>query len=108
MGDRFCNQLWMETKMINPFKKQYWISPTAEWYDCFDKKYQEWGFGRVEVYDNDDCYDIYEYRYCFPPELRKKFRDYIDDKVDDYNWFQLMIIKWTIRLMFYKPPKHNK
>lgn len=88
--------------MFNPFQKKYWVSPTSEYWGDIKSEYINWWVGRVEVYDDDEVYDIDEYRYLFPPEKIVEFQQFIEQwESTNLNWFQLQYIKLIIKLKFY-------
>jgi len=93
-------------KIQNPFKKHYFLSFVSEWYAGFDPKYGEWGFGRVEVCEENEPYNIDEWRFCFPPTKGKSFyllRDKIE--LENINWFQVQYYRLIIRLFYRISPK---
>jgi len=95
--------------MINPFRKQYCIYPVGEWYDFFDEKYQEWGFGRVEVRQDDECYSVDEWRYICPPQdyiALNRFFNWLG--LRSLNWIELQIIKVVVKALWQKPPSKKK
>lgn len=94
--------------IFNPFKKQYFITPTGEYWNV-KPEYENWWIGRVEVFDDKSQYDIDEYRYSFPPQKIKQFQDFMEEyELEDINWFQLQFIKWIIKHKFYDRPNNKR
>jgi hypothetical protein len=92
--------------MINIFKKQYWVSPTNEWWGGIKEEYKDWWMGRVEVFDNNEVFDIDEWRFQFPPEKSMDFQKFMDrwEGAVSINWIQLQYIKWIVKHKFYIRP----
>jgi hypothetical protein len=96
----------MGKRHMNYFKKEYFIFPVGEWYDMFDKKYQDWGFGRIEVRKEDEYYSIDEWRYVCPPESYEQLNRFFNWLgLRNLNKIELQIIKLLVIMLWQKPPK---
>jgi len=92
--------------MYNPFKKHYFLSFIEEWCYGVDPRIREWIYGRVELCEVNEPYNIDEWRFCFPPTKEKSFyliRDKIE--LENINWFQVQYYRWIVKTFYYKPPK---
>lgn len=82
------------------------LYPVGEWYNHFDKRYSDWWFGRIEVYKDDEQYDIDEWRYCIPPDKKWLFR--LFESLFCYRgltYIELVAAKYVSKLLNNPPTK---
>lgn len=94
--------LYMKLKEL----RKHRMYPVGEWYNHFDKRYSNWWFGRIEVYRDDEPYNIDEWRYCLSPD--KKWLLRLFESLFCYRgltYIELVAAKYVSKLLNNPPTK---